>query len=87
MAVLGAVVASAGTGLLLPSLISYVVFGLGFAERGRGTGRWTAAVFLGEFLCPLIIVAISGALAGIGLAVAVVGGLAVVLALAVRRAA
>lgn len=85
VAVLGAVVASAGTGLLLPSLISYVVFGLGFAERGRGTGRWTAAVFLGEFLCPLIVIAISGALTGIGLAVAVIGGLAVVLALAVRR--
>ncbi|KQS65035.1 MFS transporter [Modestobacter sp. Leaf380] len=85
IAVLGAVIASAGTGLMLPSLLTWVVSQLSFAERGRGTGRWTAALFLGEFLCPLLVIALSGALSGIGVAVAVVGALAVLLAVVVRQ--
>ncbi|KQS60934.1 MFS transporter [Geodermatophilus sp. Leaf369] len=85
VAVLGAVVASAGTGLMLPSLLTWVVSRLSFAERGRGTGRFTAALFLGEFVCPLLVIALSGALSGIPAAVAVVGGIAVVLAVGVRR--
>lgn len=84
VAVVGAVIASAGTGIMLPSLLTWVVSGLSLAERGRGTGRWTAALFLGEFLCPLLVIAVSGALSGIAAAVAVVGVLSVVLAVAVR---
>ncbi|MEI4277834.1 MFS transporter [Klenkia terrae] len=85
VAVLGAVIASAGTGLMLPSLLTWVVSGLSLAERGRGTGRWTAALFLGEFLCPLLVIAVSGALSGIAAAVAVVGVLSVVVAVVVRQ--
>jgi len=84
VAVVGAVVASAGTGILLPSLLTWVISHLALAERGRGTGRWTAALFLGEFLCPLLVIALSGALSGIAVAVAVVGGLSVVVAVAVK---
>ncbi|MFC7572077.1 hypothetical protein ACFQX8_06295 [Klenkia terrae] len=70
---------------MLPSLLTWVVSGLSLAERGRGTGRWTAALFLGEFLCPLLVIAVSGALSGIAAAVAVVGVLSVVVAVVVRQ--
>ncbi len=85
VAVVGAVLASAGTGIMLPSLLTWVVSGLALEERGRGTGRWTAALFLGEFLCPLLVIALSGALSGIAAAVAVVGGISVLVAVVVRQ--
>ncbi|MFJ9387829.1 MFS transporter [Nocardioides sp. NPDC101246] len=83
--VLGAVIASAGTGLMLPTLLVWAQSGLSFEQRGRGTGLWTAALFLGEFVCPLLVVAFTGALGGLGAAVALVGAIAVVLALLIRR--
>lgn len=83
--VLGAVIASAGTGLMLPTLLVWAVSGLTFEQRGRGTGLWTAALFLGEFVCPLLIVAFTGALGGLGAAVVLVGAVALLLALLTRR--
>jgi predicted MFS family arabinose efflux permease len=83
--VLGAVIASAGTGLMLPTLLVWAQSGLSFEQRGRGTGLWTAALFLGEFVCPLLVVAFTGALGGLGAAVVLVGAVAVLLALLTRR--
>lgn len=45
--------ASAGTGLLLPTLLTWAISGL--SDEGRGTGMWTAVLFIGEFLCPLLV--------------------------------
>ncbi|MEV6160714.1 MFS transporter [Streptomyces sp. NPDC052052] len=53
----GAVVNCVGTGMLLPSLVTQAMARLDFADRGRGMGLWTAAFFLGEFLCPLVLLA------------------------------
>lgn len=83
--VLGAVIASAGTGLMLPTLLVWAQSGLTFEQRGRGTGLWTAALFLGEFVCPLLVVAFTGALGGLGAAVVLVGAVALLLALFTRR--
>ncbi|GAA2086688.1 MFS transporter [Kitasatospora saccharophila] len=55
--VLGAVVNCLGTGMLLPTLINRTVALLTPANRGRGTGLWNTAFFLGEFVCPLILLA------------------------------
>jgi sugar phosphate permease len=60
-----------------------------FLSRGRSTGVWTAAFFLGQFVTPLVIAAIMGALSiqtavavgVVGIACAVV---AVLLALVVK---
>lgn len=86
----GAVIASAGTGLLLPTLLTWALSGLGFAERGRGTGMWTAAMFIGQFFCPLVLLAVAvplGGLSGAVLALGVVTALfAGVAPLIVRRA-
>lgn len=86
----GAVIASAGTGLLLPTLLTWALSGLDFAERGRGTGMWTAAMFIGQFFCPLVLLAVAvplGGLSGAVLALGVVTALfAGVTPLIVRRA-
>lgn len=79
-----AVVTGFGNGLLLPSLLTWALGALTFAQRGRGTGFWTAAVFLGQFVCPLVVLALSGALDGLGAALAVLGAVSVAGAVAVR---
>ncbi|MFE6510501.1 hypothetical protein ACFVDI_11975 [Nocardioides sp. NPDC057767] len=70
---------------MLPTLLVWAQSGLTFEQRGRGTGLWTAALFLGEFVCPLLVVAFTGALGGLGAAVVLVGAVAVLLALLTRR--
>ncbi len=40
-----------GAGMLLPTLLTWAVARLPFAVRGRGTGLWTAAFSLGQFVC------------------------------------
>lgn len=87
--VIGAVVNCVGTGLLLPSLLTLAMSRLDFADRGRGTGLWTSAFFLGEFVCPLVLLAGAGALGSLASAVALLGVLtlatATALVPAVRR--
>jgi MFS family permease len=79
----GVLVASAGTGLLLPTLVAWSVGRIPFASRGRSTGVWTSAFFLGQFLTPLIIGAIQGALSiEVAMAVGIVGIVCAVVAIA-----
>ncbi|MFJ6212561.1 MFS transporter [Streptomyces sp. NPDC092296] len=82
--VIGAVVNCFGTGMLLPTLLTRTMALLKFADRGRGTGMWNSAFFLGEFLCPLVLL---GAKAGIGSlahAVGVLGAVTAVVALGMQ---
>ncbi|MBZ3906155.1 MFS transporter [Streptomyces griseiscabiei] len=79
--VVGAVVNCVGTGMLLPALLTSAMSRLAFEDRGRGTGLWMAAFFGGEFVCPLVLLAVEagvGSLAGavgvLGLATALVAG-------------
>ncbi|MEU4292773.1 MFS transporter [Kribbella sp. NPDC026596] len=82
--VIGAVVASAGTGLMLPTLLVWAVSGLSYEQRGRGTGLWTAAVFIGEFICPLLVLALVPATGGLGGALVLIGSLTLALAAGTR---
>jgi MFS family permease len=84
--VVGAVIASAGTGLLLPTLLVWALAGLSFEQRGRGTGLWTASLFLGEFVCPLLVLALAAALGGLGAALVLIGVAALTVAVACRLA-
>jgi MFS family permease len=87
----GATIASAGTGLLLPTLLTWAISPLDFAQRGRGTGLWTASFFIGQFACPLLILALAGGLGGLPTALVLLGvasagsGVAVLAALSARR--
>ncbi len=79
---IGAVVAGAGTGLLLPTLLTWAVNNLGFEERGRGTGLWTSALFIGEFLSPVLINGLSAATGGLRPAIGILGVATAILAAA-----
>ncbi|MFJ4692252.1 MFS transporter [Streptomyces sp. NPDC088766] len=71
--IVGAVVNCVATGLLLPSLLTLAMSRLDFADRGRGTGLWTSAFFLGEFACPLVLLGGKGALGDLASAVGLLG--------------
>ncbi|WP_405009961.1 MFS transporter [Kitasatospora sp. NBC_01539] len=65
--VAGAIVNCLGTGMLLPALLTRTMALLQHGDRGRGSGLWNSAFFLGEFLCPLALIAVAhvtGTLAG-----------------------
>ncbi|MFJ1969639.1 MFS transporter [Streptomyces sp. NPDC087903] len=79
--VAGAVLNCLGCGVLLPSLLTAAMSRLDYADRGRGTGLWTAAFFAGEFVCPLVLIgaesvvgSLSGAVGLLGLASALMAG-------------
>jgi MFS family permease len=83
LVVVFAVLTGLGNGLLLPSLLSWALGSLTFEQRGRGTGFWTAAIFLGEFVCPLVVNGLKG-LGTLGTALWILGAVSVVVAVAVR---
>jgi MFS family permease len=81
-----AVVTGVGNGLLLPALLTWALGTLTFEQRGRGTGIWTSALFIGQFVCPLAVLGLSGALSGLNAALLVLGAVAVISAVGVRLA-
>jgi MFS family permease len=84
LVVLFAVITGFGNGLLLPALLTWALGSLTFEQRGRGTGFWTAAVFLGEFVCPLVVNGLHSGFGGLGGAIVALGGVSVVAAVGVR---
>ncbi|MDZ3992465.1 MFS transporter [Pseudomonas sp. Teo4] len=59
LVVLAVLVNGLGVGLLLPTLINLVMQQVGFDQRGRATGGFTAAIFAGEFISPLLVLALT----------------------------
>lgn len=84
VAAVSAVIAGLGNGLMLPALLTWALGSLTFEQRGRGTGIWTSAVFIGQFACPLAVLALAGAFGGLSAALLAVGAVALLVALAVR---
>ncbi len=60
-----AVVISIGNGLMLPTMLAWVLRRLPTETRGRGTGVWTGSFFLAQFVAPIVAVALSGVLGGL----------------------
>jgi predicted MFS family arabinose efflux permease len=77
---IGAVCAGFGTGMLLPTLLTWAVNRLDFEQRGRGTGLWTGTLFVGEFVCPVLVAAIGAGVGGLRPAIGVLGAIAAVMA-------
>jgi hypothetical protein len=71
--IVGAVLNCLGTGMLLPSLLTIAMSRLSYADRGRGTGLWTAAFFAGEFICPLVLIGLESATGSMAHAVGLLG--------------
>lgn len=71
-----------GIGLMLPTLITWIMAQVGFEQRGRAAGCFTAAIFAGEFISPLVVLAITaGAVSVLPQALAIIGWLQLVVAL------
>ncbi|WP_206340393.1 MFS transporter [Blastococcus litoris] len=79
-----AVVTGFGNGLLLPSLLTWALGSLSFEQRGRGTGIWTSAFFVGQFFTPLVVLGLTDAIGGLGAAMVALGVVGVVAAVVVR---
>lgn len=60
-----AVVISIGNGLMLPTMLAWVLRRLPPETRGRGTGIWTGAFFLAQFVAPILATALSGLVGGL----------------------
>jgi MFS family permease len=86
---IGAILTGLGTGMLLPTLLTWAVNRLSFEQRGRGTGLWTGTLFIGEFLSPLVIAGIGAGIGGLQPALGVLGVatavMAVIVLFALRR--
>ncbi|MEW1908233.1 MFS transporter [Kitasatospora sp. NPDC085895] len=82
--VAGAVVNCLGTGVLLPLLLTRAMALLDHADRGRGTGLWTAAFFLGEFVCPLVLLAAAALVGSLAAAVGVLATATALVALGIH---
>ena len=81
-AIVGATIASAGSGLMFPTLLIWTLSRLDFDQRGRATGWWTGAVWLGQFASPLVVAAITAAIGGLQPAIGVLGVFVALVAIA-----
>jgi MFS family permease len=54
-----------GSGILLPTFLTWVMSILTAEVRGRGTGLWQGAFFLGQFIAPIVAVGIAQPLGGL----------------------
>ncbi|GGX63043.1 MFS transporter [Litorimonas cladophorae] len=79
MTVAFAIISSLGAGLLLPTMLTWVMNILPPNVRGRGTGLWTGMFFLGQFVAPLVAVAMYKPAGGLGNVLLVYGAVALVL--------
>lgn len=78
---LGAVLTGFGTGMVLPTLLTWAVNDLTFLQRGRGTGLFTGTLFIGQFISPLILAGLAVAAGGLQPALGVLGGASAAVAL------
>jgi MFS family permease len=81
--------ASVGSGVMLPNMLAWTMRTLPPEARGRGTGMWTGAFFLGQFLAPIVagaVTGLSGALATTLMILAGGLGAAAVAAVIISRA-
>ncbi|MBM6442610.1 MFS transporter [Pseudomonas mohnii] len=75
-----------GIGLMLPTLITRIMAQVDFSQRGRASGLFTAAIFAGEFVSPLVVLAMTaGVPSALPTALAVIGGLQWLVALSCLR--
>ena len=78
ISVIFVVIACLGSGLMLPTMLTWIMRVLPLEMRGRGTGIWTGAFFLGQFVAPIVATGLSPALGGLGAILQMYAGLALI---------
>jgi MFS family permease len=71
--VIGALIDGFGGGLLVPTLLSWNMGALPLERRGFGTGAWTASMFLGQFVNPIVVNLLAGIAGGRAAAAFIIG--------------
>jgi MFS family permease len=81
---IGSAITGFGSGMALPTMITYTISKLPMRFRARGMGLWQASFFVGQFASPLIITLLGNAIGGLSNAVKAYSGfMAVAFVLAV----
>ncbi|RBP47184.1 MFS transporter [Arenicella xantha] len=65
MTTVSVIIASLGFGMLLPTMLTWVLQLLPENVRGRGTGLWTGVFFFGQFFAPLLAAGLQNQLGGL----------------------
>ena len=78
----GAVLTGFGTGLLLPTLLTWAVNRLRLRAARPRHGLWTGTLFIGQFLSPILLAVIGAGVGGLQPALGVLGVVTAVAALA-----
>ena len=63
------ILAAVGCGILLPNMMAWTMRTLPPQMRGRGMGLWTGAFFLGQFIAPLIVAAVTSVTGSLAMAI------------------
>jgi MFS family permease len=75
-----------GIGLMLPTLITRIMALVDFNQRGRASGYFTAAIFAGEFISPLVVLMMTqGVSSALPTALATISAVQCVIALCCLR--
>lgn len=80
--VAGAALNDIGSGLALPTLMSWAMSTLPARVRGRGTGAWQSAFAFGQFASPLVVLGLASLLGGRSYAILAYAGVCGVAAIA-----
>ncbi|MDP5133728.1 MAG: MFS transporter [Paraglaciecola sp.] len=72
------IVACLGFGILLPTMLTWILKELPEQVRGRGTGLWTGAFFLGQFAAPIVVTALQTQLGGLDTVLLLIAGLSLI---------
>lgn len=72
------VIACLGFGMLLPTMLTWILKELPENVRGRGTGLWTGCFFLGQFTAPIIVAALENNMAGLANVLLLFAGLSLI---------
>jgi MFS family permease len=71
-------IACLGFGMLLPTMLTWVLKELPENVRGRGTGLWTGAFFLGQFAAPIVVAALQSQMGGLSKVLMLIAGLSLI---------
>jgi MFS family permease len=86
LVVIAVLINGLGIGLMMPTLLTWIMSQVDFQQRGRAAGGFTAMFFAGEFASPLVVLAITGGVIGaLPAALGIVAGVQLMVALACLR--
>jgi MFS family permease len=76
LTVVGAFIASMGGGLAIPLHLTWIMSRLSFEQRGVGSGGFTGAFYIGQFLSPIVASIVAAKAGGLGATVGALGWIA-----------